>query len=321
MKMGPGFFKILCSWWLAAVQPLKHLRIQGGKFAKAGERKAAWMSNDTWEHAQVSGVYNAPKLSVFTTSRQQPAALGLSTGAKNGEAPSRGKWRGKIHSAWIQGSLWAELRHSHHRNRKAGERKAVAQSACRFWQLSWFRKGKFCLCIIHIMCGDLVLWILEPHISCRAFTFLFEVREFIQTVNVYVTYMIYDITYDHRLSDIFLFLCRINFTFWEKILSTQIDIVISTWELGGIRIWQGTFAGGSLRHHFRMNIYLTNLFLSHLYMPAQHCVFWAWVWYLIESTLMGFGVLFPPLYLLSGYLGSLGMNPAVQACKESGREL
>lgn len=67
MKMGPGFFKILCSWWLAALQPFKHLRIQGGKFAKAGERKAAWMSNDTEDHAQVSGVYNAPKLSVFTT--------------------------------------------------------------------------------------------------------------------------------------------------------------------------------------------------------------------------------------------------------------
>lgn len=49
------------------------------------------MSNDTSEHAQVSGVYNAPKLSVFTTFRQQAAALGLSAGAKNGEAPSTGK--------------------------------------------------------------------------------------------------------------------------------------------------------------------------------------------------------------------------------------
>lgn len=91
MEMGPGFFKNLCSWWLAALQHLKHLRIQGGEFAEARERKAAWMSNDTLEHAQVSGVYNAPKPSVFTTSRQQNAALGLSTGAKNGEAPTRGK--------------------------------------------------------------------------------------------------------------------------------------------------------------------------------------------------------------------------------------
>lgn len=96
MKIDPGFFKILCSWWLAALQPLKHLRIQGGEFAKAGERKAAWMSNDTSEHAQVSGVNSAPKLSVFTTSSQQAAALGLSTGAEDGEAPSTGKLREKF---------------------------------------------------------------------------------------------------------------------------------------------------------------------------------------------------------------------------------
>lgn len=73
----------------------------------------------------------------------------------------------------------------------------------------------------------------------------------------------------------------------------------------------GNFSGGvgrgGLRHHFRVNIYLPNLFLSHLYMTAQHRVFWAWgVISLVQSTLMGFGVLFPPLYLLSGYLGSLG---------------
>lgn len=171
------------------------------------------------------------------------------------------------------------------------------------------------------MCRDLVFWILKPHISCRAFRLVLKVREFIQALDLYVTYMIYDTIYDHRLSNIFLFLCRTDFTFWENLLRTQIDIVISTWELGGIRKWQGTFRG-RLKHRFRKNIYLPNLFLSHLYMTAQHRVFWAWgVISLIQSTLMGFGVLFPALYLLSGYLGSLGMNPAAQASKESGREL
>lgn len=123
--MGPGFFKILCSWWLAVLQPLSHWRIQGGEFAKAGERKAAWMSNDTWEHAQVSGVYSAPKLSVFTTSRQQAVALGLNAGAKNGEASSAAKCRGKY---ILQGSrtLRAELRQSYHRHRKTADRETVA---------------------------------------------------------------------------------------------------------------------------------------------------------------------------------------------------
>lgn len=38
----------------------------------------------------------------------------------------------------------------------------------------------------------------------------------------------------------------------------------------------------------------------------------------IQSTLMGFGVHFPYLYLLLGYVGSLGLSPAVQAFKRVG---
>lgn len=62
------------------------------------------MSNDTEERAQVSGAYSAPKLSVLTTSSQQAAVLGLSAGAKDGEAPSTGKLREKTHPAGLQGS-------------------------------------------------------------------------------------------------------------------------------------------------------------------------------------------------------------------------
>lgn len=80
-------------------------------------------------------MYNAPKPSVFTTSSQQAAALGLSTGAKDGEAPSARKAKGKIHPAGIRGSFWAELRQSHHRNRKTGEREAVAS------RLHWLLAG------------------------------------------------------------------------------------------------------------------------------------------------------------------------------------
>lgn len=89
----------------------------------------------------------------------------LSTGAKNGEAPSRGKWRRKIRSTWIWGSLWAELRQSHHRNREAGEREAVALSACRFSQVLVQNGEKLPLYNRwYIVCRDLVFWILKPHI-------------------------------------------------------------------------------------------------------------------------------------------------------------
>lgn len=54
------------------------------------------MSNDTEEHAQVSGAHSAPELSVFTTPSQRAAVLGLSAGAKDGEAPSTGKLREKL---------------------------------------------------------------------------------------------------------------------------------------------------------------------------------------------------------------------------------
>lgn len=131
------------------------------------------------------------------------------------------------------------------------------------------------------MCRDLVFWILKPHISCRAFRLALKVREFIQALDLYVTYMIYDTIYDHRLSNIFLFLCRTVFTFWENLLRTQIDIVISTWELGGIRKWQGTFGGGvwsiTLEWTFIYQIFSYHIFIwQHNTVYSEHGVWYLW---------------------------------------------
>lgn len=110
----------------------------------------------------------------------------------------------------------------------------------------------------YVVYRDLAFWILKPHISWRAFRFLLEVREFIQTLDLHLTYMIDDIIYNHRLSNIFLFLCRINFTFWEKVLRTQIDNCNLYMRAGWYQEMAGSFfaGGGGLRLHFRMNIYL-----------------------------------------------------------------
>lgn len=170
----------------------------------------------------------------------------------------------------------------------------------------------------YVVYRDLAFWILKPHISWRAFRFLLEVREFIQTLDLHLTYMIDDIIYNHRLSNIFLFLCRINFTFWEKVLRTQIDNCNLYMRAGWYQEMAGSFFAGGAVWDFTLE-WTFIYFLAHLYMTAQHHVFWAWsVISLIESTWIDFGALFPPLYLLSGHLG---MNPGVQACKESGRDL
>lgn len=123
-------------------------------------------------------------------------------GGKEWGGPFYSKVKGKIHPAGIRGSLWADLRQPHHRNRKAGKRGAVASR--QHWLLAVFGSclgsegGRFdsLQSPIH---RYLVFWILKPHISCRAFRLALKMGEFMQTIDYYVAYMIYAIIYDDRL--------------------------------------------------------------------------------------------------------------------------
>lgn len=110
--------------------------------------------------------------------------------------------KGKIHPAGIRDSPGAELRQSHHRKRKAGEREAVAfRLLAVFGSCLGSERGRFASLssLIHYVHRYLVFWILKPHISCKAFRLALKMREFIQILYFYLAYMIYVIIYEDRL--------------------------------------------------------------------------------------------------------------------------